>query len=203
MENQWNDIKNTYRRILQNAFDTETERNAARIVLLKMCATTVDLALSGDATLRKGLVALLGDDGSGVLDVWTNGAQRNIFNTANVTSDMPRNADVPPNVSSEPSSFASNDTNASNLSDMSNVPNVPQLNVPNLGGLFTFTENFFNRNDVGGVQNSFLTSDEMRNLFPLWNYFTRTDTVQPSTEHEQNNGDGSSVERQNGNNGVA
>jgi hypothetical protein len=154
MEHQWKEIKTAYKRILHNAFDTPEDRDRANIVLLKMIATVIDLSLSGDTTLKNATNALLGDCSPGVSSQRAARAnQSNVPNTPN-TPNMP------------------------NMSNAPNMPNMPNdmSNLPNVNNMFQIVDRLMNRNPA--VPNDFITSEELRNLFPLWNMFERQDDRQ-------------------------
>lgn len=159
LESQWRDIRSAYKRILHHAFDNEASRDAANVVMLKMGASVIDLALCGDPSLKKAMVALIGSDSH---DDNTDRPDRNIYEDTNATSAP----DVP---------------NVPNVPNISNIPNIP--NIANLSNMFTFADSFFNR--PGGV-NTFISDEELRNLFPLWNMFNNSDATR-SPEQENTN----------------
>ena len=156
MEQQWKEIKSTYRHILRHAFETAEERDRAHVALLKLLATIIDLTFSGDPTLKNGLNVLLGED---------------IMERAS-TSTPRRSSDQREGPFSAETHFP----------NMPNMPNMPNLaNMANMNAMFSFADRLMNRSNNGAADNNeFLTSEELRNLFPLWNMFERQDRNDPN-----------------------
>lgn len=163
MENQWKDIKTAYKRILNHAFDTEQQRDAAHVVLLKLCASIIDLGLSGDTTLKNATTAIIGDS-----------IPLPSFSSPPLHERQSRN----PSSNSSSNSSTSNTSNTPNIPNIPNIPNMPNMpNIPNLNSMFSFADNFLNRGGGESSPNSFITSEELRNLFPLWNMFDNNDAT--------------------------
>lgn len=64
MEQQWQDIKTAYRRVLDTTFRHQDEKDYAHITLLRLTSGMIDLALSGDPAFRRAMIAVLGDENS-------------------------------------------------------------------------------------------------------------------------------------------
>jgi len=167
MEAQWKEIRSAYKRILNHAFHDDHQRDAANIVLLKLAASLLDLSLSGDETLRNAAHAMFGEDFTRIFG--SNGGSTT--QTENHTSSQTFNTTSVPNVS--------------------NIPNIPNIsNVGNIGSMFSFADELFQRAGNGhGAQTtsgSFITSDELRSLFPLWNMFDNDVAQRATSSQEQN-----------------
>jgi len=173
MENQWRDIRRAYKRIIEHAFRDEDKRDEATAVLLKLCASVIDLSLLGDATLKNAISALLGDDGlAETHSSYSNQSTRDdrvdhSRQNSTPSSNLPNNPNIP-------NSNASNGTTTANIPFMSSSSS-PLDNIQNFSNLFSLAgENLLGRHQNESTLNPFITAEELRNLFPLWNMFDST-----------------------------
>jgi hypothetical protein len=182
MEQQWQEIKRAYRRVLNETFSNQQERDYVHVSHLRFAACLVDLILSGDREINRALFAVFGG-GEDALPSY----EQSTFNQSNGSNSR----------SNENVNGSSN-----NISGFGNIPGFG--NFTNLMNNFRDLESLFNRqNNNNSDANNNINSDnnipnnipinEFRNMFPIFHYMFENSTPVSANMTEQHERQSTSV----------